>query len=114
MISCVVGLYLDVLSGLVGGLAGRQSSIWRVVAPFFFICDCKERILVAGWCTDLVRGTKTARKKRMEIGREVRNCKINRAKKRVKQTNVLCNLQKEQMIGIERAAGKGSHTPPRP
>lgn len=86
MISCVVGLCLDVLSGLVGGLAGRQSSIWRVVAPFFFffICDCKERILVAGWCTDLVRGTKTARekKRRMEIGREVRNCKINRAKKR--------------------------------
>lgn len=27
----------------------------------FTICDCKERILVAGWCTDLVRGTKTAK-----------------------------------------------------
>lgn len=27
----------------------------------FSICDCKERILVAGWCTDLVRGTKTAK-----------------------------------------------------
>lgn len=97
--------------------AGRWAG-WETViylegcCSVFFICDCKERILVAGWCTDLVRGTKTARKKRMEIGREVRNCKINRAKKRVKQTNVMCNLQKEQMIGIERAAGgRIPHTP---
>lgn len=29
----------------------------------FSICDCKERILVAGWCTNLVRGTKTAKKR---------------------------------------------------
>lgn len=65
----------------------------------FSICDCKERILVAGWCTDLVRGTKTA-KKGVEIGREVRNCETNMLKKSVKQTNehnvmysvcVICN-----------------------
>lgn len=37
VISCVVGLCLDVLSGLVGGLAGRQLSIRCVVSPFFYL-----------------------------------------------------------------------------
>lgn len=52
----------------------------------FSICDCKERILVAGWCTDLVRGTKTAKKgggNRERSHVRIRNCEINMAKKRV-------------------------------
>lgn len=37
VISCVVGLCSDVLSGLVGGLAGRQLSIRWVISPFFYL-----------------------------------------------------------------------------
>lgn len=47
---------------------GRLVGVWwrtvsvllRVGSLFFSISDCKERILVAGWYADLVRGTKTA------------------------------------------------------
>lgn len=34
---------------------------------FFFISDCNESILLAGWSTDLVRGTKTEKGKRETI-----------------------------------------------
>ena len=52
----------------------------------FSICDCKERILVAGWCTDLVRGTKTAKKKkRGGGGGEKRKKKIKEKKKEKKK-----------------------------
>lgn len=33
----------------------------------FFISDCNESILLAGWSTDLVRGTKTEKGKREKI-----------------------------------------------
>lgn len=40
----------------------------------FSISDCKERILVAGLYTDLVRGTKTAKEKKEEevVGNEIK------------------------------------------
>lgn len=53
----------DILSGPVGGLVGGQLLSCGLFLCFFCCCfsisDCKERILVAGLHTDLVRGTKT-------------------------------------------------------
>lgn len=42
-----------------GGDGGRLLTCGLFLC--FSISDCKERILVAGWCTDLVRGTKTGK-----------------------------------------------------
>ncbi len=60
VISCIGW---NVLSGPVGGLVERQLLSCGLFLSFS-ISDCKERILVAGLNTDLVRGTKTAKEKR--------------------------------------------------
>lgn len=52
--------------------AGCFSGSFCVFCCCFSISDCKERILVAGLHTDLVRGTKTEKEKRGKDG--MRSC----------------------------------------
>lgn len=62
-----VGWLEDRRSPAAGGFSVCLLACLLVFPFFLFISNCKERILVAGLRTDLVRGTKTAMQEKTKV-----------------------------------------------